>query len=51
MFFLRKMLRMTTLFFSEFNSKLMYHNPMRLWHTFQNDRSHRIVTHQFKTKF
>jgi len=24
---------------------------MRLWHTSQNDRSHRIVTHQFGTKF
>jgi hypothetical protein len=29
----------------------MCHNPMRLWHTSQNDRSHGIVTHQFGTKF
>jgi hypothetical protein len=24
---------------------------MRLWHIFQNDRSHDIVTHQVGTKF
>jgi len=27
------------------------HNPMRLWHSSQNDRSHGIVTHQVGTKF
>jgi hypothetical protein len=37
--------------FPEFGSKLMCHNPMKLWHTFQNDRSHEIMTHQFGTKF
>lgn len=29
----------------------MCHNPMTLWHTFQNDKSYKIITHQFKTKF
>jgi hypothetical protein len=38
-------------FFLEFGSNLICGNPMRLWHTSQNDRSHGIVTHQAVTKF
>jgi hypothetical protein len=51
--YLREMLDIPTLFFffSEFNFNLMCHNPMRLWHTSQNNRSHEIMTHQVETKF
>jgi hypothetical protein len=38
-------------FFPEFGFNLMCHNLMRLWHIFQNNRFHRIVTHQVGTKF
>jgi hypothetical protein len=38
-------------FFSKFSSNLMCHNPKRLWHISQNDRSHGIVTHQVGTNF
>jgi len=38
-------------FFSEFGSNLMYHNLMRLWHIFQNYRSHTIVTYHVEIKF
>jgi len=36
---------------NEFGFNLMCHNPIRLWYTSQNDRSHGIVTHQARTKF
>jgi len=49
--FMRRNARHFSTFFSKFESNLMCHNLMRLWYTFQNDRSHRIVTHQVEIKF
>jgi hypothetical protein len=31
--------------------QMMCHNLMKLWHIFQNDRSHEIVTHHLGTNF
>jgi hypothetical protein len=52
MFFITKgEMRDILLLFLGFGSNLMCHNFMRLWHIFQNDRSHEIVTHQVGIKF
>lgn len=37
--------------FPKFCSQMMCHNPIRLWHIFQNNTLHQIVTHYFGTKF
>jgi len=36
-------------FFPKVGSQMMCHNPMRLWHIFQNDRSHEVLTHHLGT--
>jgi hypothetical protein len=46
---LREMLDIP-IFFSKVGSQMMCHNPMRLWHIYQNDRSHEIVTHHLGKK-
>jgi hypothetical protein len=39
------------IFFPKVGSQTMCYNPMRLWHIFQNDKSHEIVTHHLGNNF
>jgi len=41
----REMLDIPNFFFPKVGSQMMCHNPIRLWHISQNDKSHEIVTH------
>jgi hypothetical protein len=46
-----KNVRLPKFLFPKVGFQMMCYNPMRLWHIFQNDRSHEIMTHELTFEY